>query len=369
MKRINSIIIIILFPAICYSYQILGIGDSIMDGVGGATDGPLPTLSGYLSLTYYNAGVSGSCTNTGNTNIASWLSTYGPVSRCYDNYGINDIRTWSVTCEVDLTTWLTYKANIKNACVSAEATYYAMQVTPEKGCTYDGGNDPSGTIKLWNAYLEDWCVSNSVNLCPTFQDMADSTTDDAMNTSYTADKIHPNAGGDVVYGYLMYNAGVPNRKRDWGSSSYPTMGHESLSWWVITGTGSVTGGSTDGVTGYNDGGTLSLSQSAYAVSNVLSVLVPSGNQVSISNTLTQGAVSVSYRTSDTNFTRANTGISWTSYTGAFSMPSGHYFIQIKLTNSDATTALIDVITLDWSGSAPSSAAISGCSLHGVGYAH
>jgi len=313
-----------------------------MYGSKGATDGPLPTLETYTGLTYHNSGESGTCIATGYSNISIWLTIYAP-SRVYCNYGINDIRTWADTCHSPMETWLAYYAAIKSACTSAGATLYAMQITPDCGCTIDFGNDPSGTIKLWNAYLEDWCFTNGIPMCPTYQDMSSSSSDDCLSSN-SSDGIHPNAAGDPIYGYLMYKSGIPTRSRDWGNAAYPTMGHESWSWWVITG-GSISGGSTDNVTGLNNGGSLSLPQSASAVSNVQAIL-PGSNTITITPTISQGTVIVSYRTSATNFARTSSDISWTTYTGGFTTTDN--FIQIKLSNSEASTALISTASLDWS---------------------
>lgn len=343
MNRVATILaLIFVFAFPVHAEQILGVGDSIMYGYGGATNGPLPTLGTYLSMTYYNGAVSGTCMSNAYTGLAALLSAHTP-SRVYCNAGINDIRTWSVTCGSPLETWLTYYDSMLTDVTAAGATLYALQITPDCGSDYDGENDPSSTIKLWNAYLEEWAYTNNVALAPAYQDLCSTSTDDCLNASYTNDGLHPNAAADVVYGYLLYNAGIPSRSRSWGDNQYPLMGHESFSWWVITGTGSVTGGTTDGVTGKNDGGALSLASGASAVSNVISC-IPS-NLMAISTTLTQGAVTISYRTSTTNFARSAGSPSWISYTGPFSTENN--FIQIKLDTSGETTALIDDATLDW----------------------
>lgn len=372
MKRLFAFcIILILFPlsVLADSYQVVGEGDSIMVGFGGATNGPLPSLCGYLSKTYIDRGVNGSCITGVNSLLSSDLSAYTP-ERVYCDAGINDIRTWGVSCESTRTQWLGYYDSFKTSVEGASATLYPMLITPMGDDPYFPGNDPRGTIKLWNAYLEEWGYLNNNPVCPTHQDMGvnvpatSSTTDDTLKN--TADGLHPNETGDGILGYLMYNSDIPNRSRDWGNADYPKLGHESWSWWIITGTGSVADGSTDGVTGYNDGGTLSLSQSASAVSNVLCFIPTGGNTISLSATATQGAVTIKYRTSANNFYRATSEetIAWTTYSAPFETTDN--YIQVQLSNSDATTALVDVITLDWSGSVPAGSTASHFGGSGVG---
>lgn len=332
--------------------QILAVGDSIMLGVFGAD--PVPALGSYLGMTYHNSAVSGSCINGVDADISTWLSSYDPV-RVYCNSGINDIRTYANSCHATMSNWLSYYASIRTKCNNASAALYALQITPECSEAYYPGNNPSGTIKTWNAYLEDWAYTNSVYMCPTYQDMSvnapetSTSTDDCL--ANTLDGLHPTSTGDAIYSYLMSKADIPNRTRDWGSADYPSFGHESWSWWIITGTGSVTGGSTDGVTGKNDGGSLSLNSGASAVSNVLAI-ISDDNDITITPTLTQGAVTISYRTSSAYFARDAVSPSWTTYTGAFTDVNECTYIQVRIATSGETTAIADEITLDWTGYTP-----------------
>jgi hypothetical protein len=186
--RIFSILMILLLPLSSHAEQILGIGDSIMYGSFGATDGPLPTIGSYLSETYYNGAVPGSCINSTSSGLASLLASHTP-SRVYCNAGINDIRTYANTCHSPMETWLLYYSSILTDVINAGATLYALQITPECNETYYPGQNPSSTIKLWNAYLEDWCFTNNVQLCPSYQDMSNPNNDDCLTN--TSDGLHP----------------------------------------------------------------------------------------------------------------------------------------------------------------------------------
>lgn len=350
------------FPTVASGEQILGIGDSIMYGTGGVTDGPLPTLSTYLGgMTYTNGAKPACCMPNVLSLIAGQLADHAPT-RVYNNIGRNDIDvgagngctlglcctgagtpdedcTVSSVIGVSMVDWLLDYATLLSATNAAGASLYALQIIP-----YTYALDS----KLWNAYLEDWCVTNNIPLAPTYQDMQSTTDDGVLRSSYTGDGLHPNASpGDTVYGYLIYRASVPNRTRNWGSSSYPDIKHDTWSWWTITGTGSVTGGTTDGVTGFNCGGSLSIASGASAVSDVL-VIVP-GTSISISTTLTQGAVTVSYRTSayTSPFIHSAASPSWTTYTAPFSTTNN--YIQIRLQTSGGTTAIISNALVNWSG--------------------
>lgn len=360
-KLIATIFICLLFVSPCFaaSYQILGIGDSIMVGYGGGN--PLPALGTYLGMTTVNGAVSGTCIDNAYSSLPTQLSSYTPT-RVYCNAGINDIRTYADSCYSPMADWLTVYGQINTAVISAGAALYPLQITPECSETYYPGQNPSQTIKIWNANLEDWAYSNNLNMAPSYLDMSDTTNDDCLKTSYTSDGLHPNSTGDTVYSYLMYKAAVPTRSRDWGHSSYPSFGHDSFSWWVITG-GSLAGGDTDTVTGYKKGGTLTLGASDSAVSPVLSIL-PTSSTISITVTGT-GSPTISYRTSSSNFARSAAG-SFTTYTTPFSLTAGTVaFVQIKLSGTSETT----LVKLDWgSGSSTSTAAlssgiISGGSLH------
>jgi hypothetical protein len=177
--------------------------------------------------------------------------------------------------------------------------------------------------------------------------------------------LHPNAAGDVILGYLMYNAAVPARTRDWGNAAYPQMGHESWSWWIGTdgghGAPSLTGGTTDSVTGQLNGGSLNLPQSSSAVSDVLA-FVPGSNNITITSTVTQGAVVIKYQTYANNEYRTQNS-AWITYTGPFT--TSNNFVQIQLSNTQATTAIVSIVKLDWSGTAspPSAIFINGQGLN------
>jgi len=346
------------------SHQILCIGDSIMHGNGDTNDGtrPCSVAATDMSLTYANTSIGGTCTGYndifGDSALNQLIVYFGSntTSKVYSEPGVNDIGYSG--CNTKLSAWLTYYQSILTNTVNAGATLYPMQILPTRN--HPVGGDISQIIKIWNAWLEDWAYTNSLNLVPSYIEMGSPTTDDAINVSYnTPDGIHPNYAGDSVLGYLMSKSAVPTRSRDWGNASYPDFGHESWSWWLITGTGSLNGGTTDSTTGHLNGGSLYLSQSASAVSDVLAIL-PNSHPISITHTTTQGTPVISYLTSTSNFARSaetssstipsNNG-SWTIYTMPFTLtPGTAQFIQIKISNSNATELHVDTLTLNWNTS-------------------
>jgi hypothetical protein len=329
------------------SHQILGIGDSMMLGTFGTKGGPLPTLSTYTGLSYMDEGINGVCINTGVSNISGWMTSYTP-SRVYSNYGINDIR--GNTGHTDLSGFITAYGTILTYVSGAGGTLYPMEITPDCSEIYKTGVNFSNAIKQWNANLEDFAYTHNLPMTPTYQEMSNPSTsyDDCLLSAYNSsgDGLHPGSSGDTVYGYLTYKSAIPTRSRDWGNSAYPAFGHESWSWWVITGTGSISGGTTDSVTGHLKGGSLYLSNGANAVSDVLAIL-PNSKSISITLNVTQGTPVISYRTSTSNFTRTSAS-SWTIYTMPFTLTSGTaQFIQIKISNRNATELHVDTLTLNW----------------------
>lgn len=325
----------------------MGIGDSTMYGAYGAPGGPMASLSSYLGMTYTNQAIDGTCSATGVSDLPGWLASYTP-QRVYVIYGVNDIG-WIGVCGTGpaptVSQFITNYTSYLSDCTSTGATLYPSQIIPT--CYYCGGANLSQTIKIWNANLEDWAYTNNLSMSPTYLEMSSMTTDDCLGYTATGDTCvgtHPSATGDGVAGYLMYHAAIPTRSRDWGSSSYPNFGHESFSWWVLSGSATLVGGTSDSVTGHIKGGTLTLGASDSAASPVLSIL-PSNNSISITLTGT-GLPTIYYRTSTNNFTRTAASPSWVQYTGAFSLISGTaQLIQIQIVGTSATA----LATLNWNG--------------------
>jgi hypothetical protein len=116
IRKLFAILCCLLIPLIANatSYQDLGLGDSIMLGVYGATNGPMPTLNSYSGRTWINLGISGKCIKEGVSDISGYLSSYSP-QRVYNNYGINDIRTGTGGGCYDLSGWLTAYGSINTS--------------------------------------------------------------------------------------------------------------------------------------------------------------------------------------------------------------------------------------------------------------
>jgi hypothetical protein len=371
MKKILAILFcsLILFPNIALaSTSWLGEGDSIMYGAGctSPANGGLPELVSLLSGTYTNVGISGCSLVTGNgdpntpvlSHLQSDLSTYTPTTTIL-HVGINDLN-YNTTIATELAGLATARSYV----VGTGSQFIDDQILPYSGtlCT----SCMPTLIKQWNASKEELAFINGDKFARTHQDFADTSlsNEDHMNPTYlyTADGlgVHLNCSGDTLLGYLWSKASVPTRSRDWGNLGYPSTQHDSWSWWIITGTGSISGGTTDNITGYNKGGALYLSQSAYAVSDVIS-FVANSNPVAIVLTTTQGTPSILYRISSSNYARNDGTVMWNTYSSPISsLTNGNtYFIQIEILNAISTQLQTSQATLNWNYTTLTTYSISG----------
>jgi hypothetical protein len=378
MKRLFGVILFLLVTtSLCYATeaQVLIVGNSLFAGYCGATDGPASYLITDLGLsTYTNQAVSGTCIGSSNglPGFSTYLSSYLP-QQVYSIWGVNELR--GGCSPTDTATWLSDYSTLNTDAINSGAIFVASQITPicgigtgALGCNYGVGTvaEVSPTVQqkiaIWNALLEDLFYTIHGYMAGTYRDMSMNNTsyDDYNNYPSTCDSVHISAAGDIVLAYLMFHKSIPTRSRDWGHSGYPSITHDSFSWWVITG-GSLVGGTTDSITGNIKGGTLTLGSSDSAVSPVLSIL-PNANTISITLTGT-GSPTIYYRTSASNFTRTSGG-EWTTYTTPFSLTAGTVaFIQIKIAGTSSTT----LATLNWSGTATYtiSGTVSGAVQSGV----
>jgi lysophospholipase L1-like esterase len=334
----------------------MGIGDSISMGstryIGPEQATPsgnflsqfYPYLSDITSGTlFYNAGIGSTTSANTNTRIQALLTSKTP-SKVYVHVGINDL-----TGSISLSSYLSNLSAILTKVTNASAELILNQILPYPG----SGGIYTENVKIWNAAVEKFGYDNNVKISPTYQEFSNLTTDDAINIDYNGgDNAHPSIIGYARIATLMANAGVPTKKRVWGSTSYPGFSYESWKWFVFAGGGSVTGNS--------DTGSMNLPQNATASSNVLAI--QSGSKpIAITATTSSGSVSISYRTSSTNFFRNNGAISWTTYTGPFTLSSDQ-FIQVRLTGTSASTATVDDLTMRW---APSTVTFTGPSSGSV----
>lgn len=328
------------FSIYTHSTIFLGVGDSIAEGIPGyhgpATTGPSgdplsqpwPYLSDLTGGTaFYNGGIGSTTSTNTNSTIQAMLTSKAP-NKVYINIGVND-----VGASVPSATYLSNMSAILTKVVNAGAELIVNQILP---------NSPARlTTPAYNAALEKWAFDNNVKLAPTFQEMAHPTSltvDYLLNIAYSSgDLLHPNVAGYNRMAQLMTNAAVPSKKRVWGNTAYPLMSYESWKWFVLG------GGAT--VTGNSDTGAMSLPQNATASSDVLAI--QSGSKpIAIIPTTSAGTVSVSYRTSPTIFSKGNGAISWTSYTGPFTLASDQY-IQVRLTGTSVSTASVDEMKIEW----------------------
>lgn len=327
----------------------IGDGDSIGHGFNGYTnpactayypgnayqDGFWPYLVTDLGggLTYFNGGVDGYTAASVVSHLAAELAAH-TCGQYYLHVGINDI-TGSVTLS-------TYLSNIDSIRASVQATGAEFLINQILPSTYYGSEPYTSTIKLWNAALEDWCRTNNIRMVGIYQDFC--TTDPStenINTAYCCDTLHPDQSGYSFGSSLMAHPAIPARKRVWGASSYPSgPSYISWKWLVLAGTASI---SLDA-----DKGDLVLAQNDSAQGTV--ECLPTGSKtININAQMRSGASVIYYRTAaTTNFFRNNSSISWTAYTTPPSITD--QFIQVKVSNTSATPAVIKNITLTWSGS-------------------
>lgn len=320
----------------------MGIGDSLASGTtrytspeaGGPSGNFLSQIWPYLSdltdgTAFYNAGIGSTTSSNTDSRIQALLTSKAP-NKVYLHIGINDLAGGSVS----LSTYLANLNSILTKVTAANAELIIDQLIPypaSAGAFFE-------TVKLWNAAIEKFGYDNNVKIAPTYLEMSSMTTDDGLNIDYNGgDNAHPSIAGYARMGTLVANAGVPTKKRVWGSTLFPQMSYESLKWF------SLAGGAT--VTGDSDTGSLTLPQNATASSNVVSI--ESGSKpIALTTTTSSGAASISYRTSATNFTRTNGVIAWTSYTGPFTVASDQ-FIQVRLTGTSVASAVVDDVTMSW----------------------
>ena len=340
----------------------MGIGDSISAGhnrftgpeeggpSGNFLSQPWPYLSDLTSGTsFYNAGIGSTASANTDSRMQALLTSKAP-NKVYVHVGINDLAGGGIS----LSSYMANLASMLTKVTNAGAELIINQILPY---TLSSGAY-SETVKLWNASIEKFGYDNNVKIAPTYQELSSTTTDDAFYAGYHGgDAAHPSIAGYTRMATLMANAGVPTKKRVWGSTSFPAMSYESWKWFVL---------SSGSVTGDSDTGTLSLPQNATASSDVIAI-EPGSKPVALSANVTSGSVSISYRTSATNFTRTNSGIAWTSYTGPFTV-SSNQFIQVRLTGTSVSAATISDMTMSWRPttftlSGPSSGSVNSASTN------
>lgn len=330
----------------------MGIGDSIAEGhpayhgpehtgpSGNVLSEPWRYLADEIYWSYYNAGIGGNTASQVNSRIQALLDSKNPDT-VYLHVGINDIATG-----VTLTSYLSTLDSILSKVTASGATLVIGQIIPDN----EGSKMYIEDSKLWNASIEQWALDNNVKVAPTFLEMSDNSgsNDDAMLASYvTGDQVHPTVTGYAKLGYLYAQSALPSKKLSWGDTSFPTMSHNSIRWFLLG------GGAT--VTGNSDTGSLSLPLNSTAVSNVFT-LPPGSKPVTIKTNSSSGSVTLSYRTSPTNFTRNDGVIPWTAYTDTVTIPSDQFF-QFKITGADAGTSVVTDATVYWSD-VPTISAIS-----------
>lgn len=345
VRHRKILLLVVIIQMACtsvYAEDLLFVGDSIANGGWGDGVNVYYSTNMYTSLvtalggnlTYVNKGVNGNVASGVNSTLSAELSSYTPSS-VICHVGTNDLAFGG---NGYLNTYLTNIEAIRVKCVGASADLTINQIIPR--------SDLTAYIKLWNAALENWAYTNSVKLAPTYQEMSDLSTshEDYLSSDYgevPLTGVHPNPTGyTYMGGTLIPRAKIPERKRVWGASSYPDFGYVSWRWAVLTGTAVV---SED-----NDKGVISLAQNATADLTV--ECMPTGTKtVNISSMCRYGNIVIYYRTTaTTNFAR-NAAASWTAYTGAFSTTD--QFIQIRLKNETASSAVVKYAGLTWSGSA------------------
>lgn len=322
------------------TFKILGVGDSI--ALGYPNDPQLgmwpqlcTSLSGYGSWTSANHGVGGYSIAEVDAAIASWITSESPT-HIFIHAGI-----WDVVESTTIADSLTSMLSILGKAQTANAYLVVDQLIPYTGATQGANETNQNKIKLLNAALEKWCWSYNVRMCATYQEMCNTQGgdyEDDLLPAYDSNDgfgIHPNQTGQNRMGVIAARCAVPQRMRLWGDDRFPLFGYESWDWWVLSGSASISG---DG-----DTGTLVLTQNDTADSPVLG-FDSDGRSITISTNLSQGAVVIKYRTASSNFNR-NAATSWTTYSVPFT--TSNQFVQIRLENTEATTALVHDVKISW----------------------
>lgn len=359
MKRILSILLIILIaPIILCAETLIGEGDSIMygypDGIG-----PMPSLATALGgLTYVNHGVGGSYASDVLGRISGELDDHDP-DYVYLNIGSNGARNDGSDTPVALSTYLGQMDSILAIVVAHGAEERVNAMVPGTVGGWFGlvTEQTQTNLKLYSAGLEDWAYTNSIPMTST-QDMCrnDPDYEDDLAVAYNADGLHLTSDGNTKLGQLMAAAAVPTRTRVWGSASYPSgPTHVSWAWMLLAGGASITGDANTG--------TLSLPQNATAASTV-EAIVSGTKTIQISATVASGAVVIKYRTAGTtNFDR-DAETSWNTYSAPFSTTD--QLVQVQVSNTEATTATVSDLTLDWTGDIPDTRTFTNSAFHGGG---
>lgn len=301
----------------------LGIGDSIAAGhpnyvgpeEGGPSGNPLSQIWPYLETltgwnSWYNAGIGGDTANGVDTRIAALLASKVP-QRVYLHVGVNDVNNG-----VTLANYLVSIASIYGKVSGVGAELIINQIIPWTA----GTSGQKTVLKQFNAALEDYCFTNNLKMCPTYQDMAynDPANEDKLATIYDADGVHPTIAGYIKMANLMYQASVPIKLRKWGNMSYSTFAKESFQYMLLSAGASRSGNL--------DKGDIILPNGETADSPVL--CIPENQDIELSAPCRNGIVNIYYRLSASNFAR-NDAASWTLYSGSFNNATDQ-FIQIRV---------------------------------------
>ncbi len=325
--------------------MILGIGDSIAEGWpnyngpedGGPSGDPDSQMWPWLiaelpgNWTFYNAGIADEEADQIDARIQDLLDSKDPL-RVYLHVGVNDYGHGNTT----LSEYLADLDSIKSKVDTSGADLYISQILP-----WDNGNTSQRSdIKLWNASLEKWALTNSVPLIPGYQEVCDNTgsDEDGIHSTYNADGIHYTVAGYTRLGYLASFADIPSQKRTWGNTSFPLFSHESWRWWILD---------DASVSGNSDTGTMDILEGGTADSNVLS-LPPNNQLITLTATTSSGSPSIYYRTDTANFNRNAAG-SWTLYSGPFT--TENKFIQLRLSSPSGSSSISEM-KIEWEDAPP-----------------
>jgi hypothetical protein len=358
--------------------NIMNVGDSISDGTcGNPGVGYLTqylTSSGHGSWSYYQGGVGGQRASGTYSSILTYWNNY-TAALCLLHVGINDIAV-----QDDMTTeWLANLTNIQTSCTAHSASLIVNQMLPLGPDTYarPDYNTVQANEPIWLANLDEWGFLHQIPVSRLYREFINPAADARMNPTYICGdglNVHPTLAGYNLIGYLMSFAAVPTRSYDYGNASYPGTNHGSWSDWLLSGSTSIVGGTTDSFTGKKNQGVLTLNNGDYAVSDVFAI-IPNSNSIAIIPIIIQGNPSFYYRTLSTEFAQSASTAStpapvnngaWTAYSGVFNLTSGTpIFIQLKVVNNNATQAQISQASLKWNGTYSISGTVSGAVQSGV----
>lgn len=209
-------------------YDFITTGDSIS-----IVDQIWTSYSSYSFENFYwvNVGNGGYTSDDTDGEIDTFLSLHHATPKVIIEVGWNDINNGRTLAQ-----YQTSLNSILSKIQTAGKTLTVCKITPYRG----GTEDFQSSIKLWNAWLYDWCNANNLELVSSYQELVenDVNKEDDYRTDYSTDGIHPNVVGADEIGRLVTNSSIPIKSIFWGYVFPSRAEQESLTWFLTNGSSS-----------------------------------------------------------------------------------------------------------------------------------